>query len=128
MPTNGYLSVRVFTSAAQLPLEGVTVTVTQPMQNGSRLLATRITDESGLIEPIAIPAPDRAQSLQAGAVAPFTDVNITADHPDFERVLVENAQIFADVQTQQEISLLPYEERPAAWNVTETFLVTPQAL
>ena len=128
MTTNGFLNVRVFTSAAQLPVENATVTVTQPTPNGSRLIASRITDESGLIEPIAIPAPERAQSLQAGNAAPYTSVDIIVDHPDFERVLVENAQIFAGVQTEQEVSLIPYEERPNAWNLTETFQVTAQPL
>jgi hypothetical protein len=128
MPTNGFLHVRVFTSAAQLPVENATVTVTQSSANGARLIASRITDESGLIAPIPIPAPDRVQSLQAGNATPFTSVDIIADHPDFERVLVENAQIFAGVQTEQEISLIPYEERPNAWNLTETFQVTAQPL
>lgn len=128
MPSNGFLNVRTFTSTAQLPVEDVTVTVTQPTANGSRLIATRITDESGLIEPIAISAPDREESLQAGNGRPFTTVDIVADHPDYERVLVENAQIFAGIDTQQEISLIPIEERPEFWNMTESFRITPQPL
>ena len=128
MPTNGFLRVRVYTSEAQLPVEDATVTVTQAAPRGTRLIATRVTDESGLIETIPILAPDKGQSLEAGSAAPFSQVDITVDHPDYERVLVEQAQIFPGIITEQNIALIPYEERPQAWNMTEIFQVTPQPL
>ena len=128
MPTNGFLTIRTYTSAAQLPVEDVTVSVTRPDSKGTRLFATRITDESGLAGPIAIPTPDRSESLQAGVAAPYTTVDIIADHPNYERVLVENAQVFAGVLSQQDIALIPLEARPEVFNLTETFQITPQAL
>ncbi len=128
MPTNGFLTVRAYTSGAQLPVEDVTISITRSDPNGARLLATRITDESGLAGPIVFTAPDRSESLQAGAAAPFTTVDIIADHPDYERVLVENAQIFAGVLSQQNIALIPLEARPEVFNLTEIFQITPQPL
>ncbi len=128
MPSNGFLRIRVYTSDAQLPVEDATVTVTQPGSRGSRLLATRITDESGLIDTLTIPAPDRSQSLASGTVAPFTFVDVIVDHPQYERVLVENAQIFAGELSEQNIALIPIEERPQVWNMTEIFRITPQPL
>ncbi len=128
MAENGILTVRTYTSAAQLPVEGAVVTVTRPTDNGTRLLATRITDRSGMIDPISIAAPDRSQSLSAGTPTPFTQVDITVDFPGYERILVENAQIFSGVVTQQELELIPIEERPNVWNMTEVFQVTAQPL
>lgn len=128
MAENGTLTVRTYTSSAQLPIEGAVVTVTQPTDNGTRLLASRITDRSGNIAPISIATPERSQSLSAGTSAPFTQVDITVDFPDYERILVENAQIFSGVVTQQELELIPIEERPSVWNMTEVFQVTAQPL
>lgn len=128
MTENGTLTVRTYTSSAQLPIEGAVVTVTQPTDNGTRLLASRITDRSGNIAPISIATPERSQSLSAGTSAPFTQVDITVDFPDYERILVENAQIFSGVVTQQELELIPIEERPSVWNMTEVFQVTAQPL
>lgn len=128
MPTNGSLTVHTFTSSAQLPVEGVTIAVTQPTPEGPRLLSVRITDEDGLIEPITITAPDARESQSSGTQAPFTAVDITADHPDYERILVENAQIFSGVTSRQELQLVPIEERPEVWNMTEVFQITPQPL
>lgn len=128
MPENGYLSVRVYVSEAELPIEGVAVTVTQPTENGTRLLAARLTDESGKVAQITVPAPDRAESQSPGVSMPWTTVDITADHPDYERIVVENAQIFAGTQTEQNLALIPHSRRPEAWNLTEIFSVTAQPL
>lgn len=128
MPANGYLLVRVYTSAAQLPVEDAAVTVTQRAESGSRLLASRITDDSGQIEPVAIPAPDRSMSLSPENPAPFTEVDVTVDHPGYERILAENVQIFADVRTIQNFELIPFAERPQAWNLTEVFDISAQPL
>lgn len=128
MPNNGFLRVRVYTSAAQLPVEDATVTVTQPGSSGSRLLATRITDRSGLIPPLTIPTPPAEESQASGTPTPYTTVDITVDHPDYERVLIENAQIFPGIISEQNVPLIPIEERPPVWNLTEVYLITPQEL
>lgn len=128
MPTSGSLTVHAFTSSAQLPVEGVTISVTQPTPDGPKLLAVRITDEDGLTDPITITAPDAQESQNLGTQTPFTSVDITADHPDYERILVENAQIFAGVNSRQDMKLVPIEERPQVWNMTEVFQITPQSL
>ena len=128
MPNNGFLRVRVYTSVAQLPIEDATVTVTQPGDRGTRLLATRITDESGLIPPLTVSTPPVSESQAAGTPKPYTTVDIIVDHPDYERVLIENAQIFPGIISEQNIPLIPIEERPPVWNLTEVFPVTPQEL
>ena len=128
MPNNGSLRVRVYTSRAQLPIEDATVTVTQPLDRGSQLIATRITDESGLIPLLTIPTPPIGESQSAGTPTPFATVDITVDHPKYERVLIENAQIFPGIISEQNIPLLPIEERPEYWNLTEVFPISPQEL
>ena len=125
---NGYLSVHSFTSAARIPVEGVTFTITQRRAQGVELLAVRIADESGRIAPVAIAAPDEAESQSPGTPRPFAVVDITADHPEFERILVENVQIFANITTDQDFALIPLAEQPEVFNMTEIFRITPQNL
>ena len=128
MAATGYLTVRTYTSNAQLPIEGAAISVTQPTENGTHLIATRITDESGRITPIPILTPDRSESLTPGNSHPWTSVDITADHPNYDRVLVENVQIFANIITQQNLELLPRSELPEAYNMTEVIDITGQPL
>lgn len=128
MAEQGFITARVFSTDAQLPIEGANVTISQPSQNGTRLLASRLTDRNGNISPIAVDTPDRSESLQAGTPAPFTLVDITVDYPGYERILVENAQVFSGIVTQQNLVLIPLQERPQAWNLTEIFQVSAQNL
>ncbi len=128
MAADGYLIIRTYTSAAQLPVAGATVSVTEQGENGARLIATRITDRSGRTTPIKITTPDRSESLTPGQPLPFKDVNITIDKTGFDRVLIENAQLFAGIITEQNVEMLPLGEHPDAFNMTELIDITPQAL
>lgn len=129
MPATGYLTIRVYTSAAQLPIAGATVTVTQSNSNrGSTLIALRLTDRSGKTPVIPISTPELAGSLSPGTPKPFTSVDVLVDHPDYERVLIENIQIFPGILSLQNVELLPYEENPEAWNMTEVVDISTQNL
>ena len=55
-------------------------------------------------------------------------MDITVDQPRYERILVENVQIFAGVLTQQNLELIPYGELPESWNMTEVFDISDQPL
>ena len=128
MQAQGTLVVRLFTSAAQIPLQGATVTVTKRLPDGERkLLAVRITNFDGFTDPVSIDTPPMAesQSYQAGLV-PYSVVDIRVERTGFDRVIIENAQVFPDTQTRQEVSLIPTPENPGAFDRTETFLVPPQ--
>ncbi len=128
MPAKGYLTVRTYTSSAQIPVVNTAIVVTKRSNDGTRLLALRMTDESGNIEPIAIETPELSESLQPGAVHPWTSVDVLADHPEFERILVENVQIFAGVTTDQQMEMIPNGESPETWNMTEVFDISGQQL
>lgn len=128
MPDNGFLQIRVYTSRAQMPICGAAVNVTQRLDRGSRLLATEITDENGLTQVLAIEAPAPDESRSPGKEQPWTKVDITVDQPRYERILVENVQIFAGILTQQNLELIPYGEQPESWSMTEIFDISAQPL
>lgn len=128
MQAQGTLVVRLFTSAAQIPLQGATVTVTKRLPDGkTKLLAVRVTNFDGFTDPVSIDTPPmtESQSYQAGLV-PYSVVDIRVERTGFDRVIVENAQVFANTQTRQEVALIPTPEEPSAFDRTETFLVPPQ--
>lgn len=128
MAADGYLTVRTYASSAQLPVVGATVSVTEQGSNGAKLIATRITDRSGRTTPIMISTPNRSESLTPGQTTPFTKVNITIEKVGYERVLIENAQLFAGITSELNVELLPLGENPEGFNMTELVDVTPQEL
>ena len=128
MSGTGFLTVRISTSDAELPIEDATVTVTQDTPGGVKLLAVRITDRSGVVPNIAIVTPALDESLEPGGPIPYTAVDVTVDRPGYDRALVENVQLFPGVQSQQDISLVPQSKTPEAFNMTDVVDITAQDL
>lgn len=126
MPDTGYIQVSAFTSKARFPLKDVAVSVTS---SDGTAIAMRLTDSSGRIEPIAIPVPDRAESLspEAGEI-PFTRVNLYARLAGFIQIENEDLQVFADTVTDQNLEMIPLSELPSSWGEKELFLTPRQNL
>ena len=126
MPATGYIQVRAYTSKAQFPLKDVAITVTAP---DGTAIAMRLTDRNGLISPIAIPVPDRSESLSPDpAERPFATVNLYAHLRGYEQIESENLQVFADTTTLQNLEMIPLSELPAQWDQTAIFNTPPQNL
>lgn len=129
MAAKGSLLAHVFTSDSNIPIEEATVTVTQTLPNGLiELLAVRITDESGLTKPLEVPTPEKAVSQAPSEEQPFSLVQVTAEHPLYERIVVKDVQIFPDTVSIQNMQLIPLAEAPELFNQTEVFPIPPQNL
>ena len=106
----GKLVVRVYATAAQLPLEGATVVITTRNENGKfDLISLQKTDRSGLIDPVTIQTPNAAQSEnQTGEGSmPFQYCDVWAEHPGFLVQRVEVVQIFPGITTRQDLEMIP---------------------
>ena len=129
MPSQGYFIASAFTSNASIPVEDATVTVTQQTPDGiMELLAIRLTDESGRTEQVAILTPDISISEAPSQERAFTPVIVTVEHPLYERIVLEDVQIFPDTVTNQNLQMIPLEEAPPLWDQTEVFEIPPQNL
>lgn len=111
MQATGTLTVRVYTSQAQIPIEGATVVVTAPGKGEKlRLLSIQTTDSSGMVRAIQIDAPALGESTSpngAGEPEPFAVCDVWAEHPSYAMLRVEGVQIFPGVETVQDMELLP---------------------
>ena len=126
LASTGYITVHAYTSYARIPLEDVAVSITA--EDGTAI-AMRTTDRSGQIRPVAIPVPDRSESLSPDpGELPFTRVNLYARKKGFEQMEFENLQLFAGTTTNQNIELVPLSELPGAWDQTVIFDTPAQNL
>lgn len=129
MPSTGYIKVQTVTSRAELPVEGATVTIAMTMPDGTqRLLSLQRTDESGMIETVAVATPEAAYSLSPEQPKGWTDVTVTVSQPEYETVRVNTVQVFPGVTTMQEILLIPRTELPGDGPGGESFTVPSQDL
>ncbi len=126
MPATGYIQVRAFESYAQLPLQDVAITITA---SDGTAIAMRITDRNGQIGPVAVPVPDRSESLSPDpGETPFAVVNLYAQKRGYERVESENLQLFAGTTTIQNLEMIPLSELPGSWNQFVLYDTPPQNL
>ena len=107
----GTLSVRVYASQAELPIEGATVVVTRRAPAGKyELVSVQVTDSSGLIRPVTVEAPPAGTSTEPNMAhmgEPFAVCDVWAEHPGYVMLQVEGVQIFCGVETMQEMDLMP---------------------
>lgn len=119
--------MHAYTSYAQIPLEGVSVTITDSQNNA---IAMRLTNRSGQLDaPIPITAPDLSSSQRPDTgVVPFTRVNLHAKVENYEEIEIEDIQVFPDTVTSQNLEMIPLAELPTNWNKAEIFRVPAQNL
>ena len=129
MPSQGTLIARAYTSAAIIPVEGATVTITKRAPDGSvTLLGERITNANGMTASLSVETPSASESQHPGVIRPFTEVDILCEHPLFERIFVEHVQIFANIESVQNLVMVPLQAYPDHYAQTEIFEISPQNL
>ena len=129
MESVGTILTRVYTSRAQLPVEGATVAFLRRDAGGKRtLLAVRVTDRSGRTAPVEVPTPALSASEAPGGGQPFAVCDIWAEAPGYELQAVDNVQIFPGTQTLQELELVPLPERAPAGTAQPPVDIPPQDL
>lgn len=126
MSATGYIRIHAYTSFARLPLKDVAVTVTA---TDGTAIAARLTDRSGLTQPIEIPVPDKSAGTSPDTgIVPYTAVNVYARLDGFEQVENENVQVFPDTVTEQDLEMIPHSELPDSWSKIDVFNTPPQNL
>lgn len=126
MPSTGYIQARAYESYAQIPLQGVAVSITA---DDGTAIAMRLTDRSGLIAPIPLPVPDiSASQTPDTGVLPFATVTLHAQLPGYEQITAREIQVFPNTTTYQDLAMIPLSELPGSRNKSETFDTPPQNL
>lgn len=126
MASVGYIDVRAYTSYAQIPLSDVAIEITAEDET---MLALRLTDRNGRINPIALPVPDKSESQQPNPdEVPYTVVNLYAYKKDYEKIVVEGLQVFAGTTTTQNLEMIPSAQFPGSIDETLQIDTPPQDL
>lgn len=132
MANVGRLSVRVYSTRAQFPVEGATVAVGRYGDTGKHeLISVQITDSSGMIHPIEIATPEEEKSTSPNGgnlTAPYALYNVWVEHPDFSMLQIKGVQIFPGVETVQDVEMLPLQDGQSSLQQRRTREFTTQNL
>lgn len=100
----GVLRIQAFRGRQAIPVPGVRVTVLCPLASGDVVLFQGETDESGILDPIYLPAPQAVQSLSPGGQEPGASYTLLAEVPGFVPFR-GTVKIFPGIKTVQPIQL-----------------------
>ncbi len=130
MAQSGTLHVRVYASQAEIPVVGATVMVaTRGRDRKYQLISLQDTDDSGNIRPVKVDAPPASESTGPdGAAQPFAVVDVWVEHPGYEVTWLEEVQVFAGQQTQQQVELNPLIAGESWTERTDVRPISPQNL
>lgn len=132
MASIGKLSVRVYVTQAEIPIEGATVVVTCRSKAGKYdLLSVQATNSSGMIRPVEVVTPDLYESTspsENGAMGACVQCSVWAEHPGYAMLQVNGVQIFPGVETVQEMELVPLAEGQDSLQRRDHRVITPQDL
>ena len=104
-PDVGYLKVQAFTAYGAIPIEGVSIVVYKDIGNYRVIFYNCVTDSSGIISDIMLPAPNAIKDPDA--VPPYTIYNMTAIHSRYETIKNYSIGMFGDVRVLQYVKMLP---------------------
>ena len=126
----GTLHVRVYTSQAEIPVPGAAVIVASRGTDGKyQLISLQETDDSGNIKPVKVDAPPASESIEPEQMEqPFAAVDVWVEHPGYEVMWLEQVQVFAGQQTQQNVELNPLVAGESWTERTDVRPIPPQNL
>lgn len=107
-PVNGYLKIRAYSASGAIPVRGLKIVVSTNYQDNRIIFYDGITDTSGIIEKITLPAPKLDVGNENVPNKIVYDINAT--YPPNLLDLNYQVNIYEDVFVIQNINVVPTSE------------------
>ena len=104
------LQVRVSAASDAMPIPGAVVVISSQSSDGLLPEQTLITDNSGLTEPVLLPAIDPALTLQPNSSIAPVIYEVTVSVPGYYRVRTVGIPLYGGIPTQLPVVLIPLPE------------------
>lgn len=127
MASVGRITVKVYTSQAEIPLEGATVVVTRDSKTGKLdLLSVQLTDSSGRIRCVEVPTVEVYESAETVEKS-LGFCNVWAEHPGYTMLRVDGVPVFSGEETVQNMELIPLAEGQTSLQRRDVRQITAQS-
>lgn len=104
-PNRGSLKIRAYAAKEAVPISGLKIVITNKINNNNVIFFEGVTDNSGVIERISLPAPEiNTDNLEIPNYLTY-DINATYVPDNINRVYKVN--IYANVCVVQNINITP---------------------
>lgn len=117
--SQGTLRIQAFAADRSFPVNSAEVVVEVPLLTGSYELFRGKTDADGIVDNIALPAPDKSLSLdEDNTLEPFALYNVTVSHPEYAAGKYANVPVFDSVKSIQPAELVPLTQSENMLRIT----------
>ena len=104
-PSEGYLKVQVFTAYGAIPVANTSIIITKDIEEYKVVFFRGVTDSSGIISNITLPAPDSSMSVEE--VPAYTVYNMTAINEGYEVLKSYSIGMFGGISVIQYVKMIP---------------------
>ena len=104
---HGFLKVEVRTGENGIPVSGAAVSVTKKNGKEEDIMFTGITDESGSVPIIELPAPPMGTGNTPESFEHYETYMVSAYSNGFYREVSENVPVFSGITSIQRFNLIP---------------------
>lgn len=101
--SSGYLNIRAYAANAALPIKGLKVVVSKVLNNNRVIFFNGLTDESGVIEKIVLPAPILSKDDEIIPLSENYDIEATYDN----QISLYKIVIYSNISVNQNINIVP---------------------
>lgn len=106
-PDVGNLKVQVFTAYGAIPISDTAIVISKDIEEYRVIFFQGMTDSSGIISNISLPAPLTVTSSTPDVVPGYTIYNLTAVHQGYETLKTYSIGMFGGVNIIQYVKMLP---------------------
>lgn len=121
-PSQGVMRVQVFAADRSFPIPGAAVRIFVKLGDGDRDLFNGVTDADGIVDGIALPAPDSSASFDENStVAPYAIYSLRVNRQGYAPAAFDGIPVFDSVKSIQPVELVPLSmngKEPVADKVT----------
>ena len=124
MADKGNLKIQVNSTIGYVPVRNATISISYTGES-DQVLEEVTTDQNGQTEEVALDAPPVEYSLSPSENQPYSEYNLHVTAPGYEPVTNSGAQILADTNGLQNVSMVPLE---TATTTLDNIVIGPHTL
>lgn len=104
-PSTGTLKVQVFTADQAIPLPDTQIYITKQIGDYNVLFFEGVTDSSGIIDNIVLPAPKEEMNLEELMPPKYETYELIASNDDLKEIRQYQISMFGDIKVLQYIKM-----------------------
>ena len=124
MADKGNLKIQVNSTIGYVPVRNATISISYTGES-DQVLEEVTTDQNGQTEEVALDAPPVEYSLSPSENQPYSEYHLHVTAPGYEPVTISGAQILADTNGLQNVSMVPLE---TATTTLDNIVIGPHTL